>query len=201
MTGHLQLVLSRTALALALVAAPLSVVAQENDQSEDIASDLALGEQVDETRQVGDSYIKEEFSDWAMRCIVSDDENDPCQMYQLLTDQQGSPIAEVTLFPLPEGSQAVAAMNVIVPLETALQQQLTIKVDESQALRYPYALCNTVGCYARIGLQEEQLSTYRNGSAAVLTIIPFAAQDQRVQVTMSLSGFTAAFDALSAEQQ
>ena len=51
------------------------------------------------------TYIKEEFGDWQMKCFRSEAEEDPCQMYQLLREDAGNPVAEFSLFRLPDGSQ------------------------------------------------------------------------------------------------
>jgi invasion protein IalB len=53
------------------------------------------------------------------------------------------------------------------------------------------------GCYARIGFTAEDITRYKAGKEAVISIVPVVAPDQRVSVTMSLRGFTAAFDASS----
>lgn len=184
--------------ALALPLALVSTLAVAQSDSSSIADELSLG---DATPRVGDTYIKEELGDWDLRCIKTDGDTDPCQMYQLLNDQQGSPISEFTLFKLPEGGQAKAGATVVVPLETSLSNQLTIKIDDGVAKRYPFAFCNQVGCYARIGLTEEDVNKFKQGSKAVLTIVPIVAPDQTVTVDLSLSGFTASYDVVSVIEQ
>ena len=163
---------------------------------------LALGEPEDNTPKQGETYVNEVLGDWSVRCIVVDGQDDPCQMYQLLSDETGQPIAEFTLFRLPEGGQAAAGATVVVPLETSLQQQLSIRVDDEQGKRYPYSFCNTVGCYARIGLTAEDVAMYKAGGTATISLVPALAPDQLVvSVTMSLSGFTAAFEKASIIEQ
>ncbi|WP_187430750.1 hypothetical protein ROLI_020510 [Roseobacter fucihabitans] len=166
--------------------------------SSSIADELSLG---DASPRVGETYIKEEFGDWDLRCIKTEEDEDPCQMYQLLEDEQGAPISEFTLFKLPEGNQAQAGATVVVPLETSLAAQLSIKVDDAPAKRYPFAFCNQVGCYARIGLTPEDVEQLKKGGEAILTIVPVVAPDQRVNVTLSLNGFTASFDQVSVIEQ
>lgn len=163
-----------------------------------IEDQLSLGENADETPVLGQPYTREVNGAWEMRCIrVAEGEEEPCQMYQLLDDGQGAPVAEVSLFRLPEGGRAVAGATVIVPLETALPQQMTIAIDGGQARRYPYAFCNPVGCYVRLGLTQEDVDAFKRGAEAVMTIVPALAPDQKVELTMSLSGFTASFDKAS----
>lgn len=187
------------------LAAPVALVTTfavaQSDTSSDrstIADELSLGEVAP---KIGETYIKEELGDWDMRCIRTEDGDDPCQMYQLLSDQQGSPISEFTLFKLPEGGQAQAGATVVVPLETSLASQLTIKIDDQPAKRYPFAFCNQVGCYARIGLTEEDVNQLKQGNQAQLTIVPIVAPDQRVNIALSLTGFTASFEVVSIIEQ
>ena len=89
----------------------------------------------------------------------------------------------------------------IVPLETSLQDQLTIRIDEGLAKRYPFLFCNTLGCYARIGLTDEDIAAYKRGAQAMIQIIPARAPDQLVRLRLSLNGFTASFDKASVIDQ
>lgn len=166
-----------------------------------IEDQLSLGEPANTEPQVGQTYIQEKNGDWEMRCIRAEDGDDPCQMYQLMTDSEGTPVAEISIFRLPEGGRAVAGATIIVPLETSLPEQLTMQVDAGQARRYPFAFCNTVGCYSRVGLVQEEVTAFRRGNAASVTIVPALAPDQKVELTMSLSGFTASYDKTSVAQQ
>ncbi|WP_299686562.1 invasion associated locus B family protein [uncultured Tateyamaria sp.] len=166
-----------------------------------IEDQLSLGEPANTEPQVGQTYIQEKNGDWEMRCIRTEDGNDPCQMYQLMTDSEGTPVAEISIFRLPEGGRAVAGATIIVPLETSLPEQLTMRVDAGQARRYPFAFCNTVGCYSRVGLVQEEVNSFRRGNAATVTIVPALAPDQKVELKLSLSGFTASFEKTSVAQQ
>ena len=166
-----------------------------------IEEQLSLGEDASKDPELGKPYTKETNGSWEMRCIKTEAEEDPCQMYQLLDDGQGAPVAEVSLFRLPDGGKAVAGATIVVPLETALPQQLTISVDGGKARRYPYAFCNPVGCYARLGLTAEDIASFKRGKEAVITIVPALAPDQQVKLNLSLSGFTASFDKVSVIEQ
>lgn len=169
-----------------------------NDEEPAIpSSGLSLGEEVDDTPKVGEQYISETIGAWQMRCLKTEDGSDPCQMYQLLAEQQGPPVAEFSMFRLPDGQQAKAGATVIVPLETSLQAQLTISVDGGKGKRYPYSFCNQVGCFARIGLTEQDIEALKRGNEAVLTIVPALAPDQQVIVALSLEGFTASYAKVS----
>jgi len=170
----------------------------ETEAASEIESQLSLGEVESGAPQVGETYLREKVGDWDMRCLRTETpEDDPCQMYQLLLDEQGAPVAEFTLFRLPDGGQAIAGATVIVPLETALQQQLRIRVDQGASKRYPFTLCNPLGCYARIGLTAQDVASYRAGATATLTIVPALAPDQPVNLPLSLIGFTKGFEMTS----
>ncbi len=188
-------------IALMLAAAPSLAVAQSEDAgAEEVpaAEDtLPIGTPVTEDGEaVGSAYLAEEHGDWQVRCIRAAEGDDPCQLYQLMTDGNGASVAEITIFALPEGQQAVAGATVIVPLETLLIRQLTLSVDGGPAKQYPFTFCTEQGCFSRIGLTEDDLAAFRRGNAAGISIVPAAAPNQQVTVSASLSGFTAAFNAL-----
>lgn len=148
---------------------------------------------------IGDTYVREEFTDWQMRCVrVEPGTPEPCQLYQLLRDETGNPVAEISMFGLPTGGQAAAGATVITPLETLLTEQLTVQVDTGQAKRYPFTWCSAIGCFARIGFTDAEIAQFKRGNVANLSIVPVAAPDQRVRLTMSLAGFTAGLDAVDA---
>ncbi|MEM8656280.1 MAG: invasion associated locus B family protein [Pseudomonadota bacterium] len=201
---------SLIALSVALLM-PIGVMAQSTDtttedttEAPDVGSaieeQLSLGEDAS-APQVGETYTAETNGDWQLRCIKTEDgQDEPCQMYQLMSDAEGTPVAEISIFRLPEGGRAVAGATIIVPLETSLPQQLTLEVDGGQARRYPFAFCNPIGCYSRVGLVAEEVAQFRRGANAKLTIVPALAPDQKVELTMSLSGFTASFDKTSIAQ-
>lgn len=194
----------------ALVALTLgagSAVAQSTqdsttEQDSTVDSQLALGEDAEQPAGVGAPYTKEVVGDWELRCLKTETpDEDPCQLYQLLDDGEGAPVAEVSLFRLPDGGQAKAGATVIVPLETALPNQLLISIDGAKAKRYPYAFCNRLGCYARIGLTEEDVAQFKRGNEAVISIVPALAPDQTVKLTLSLTGFTAGYEKVSVIEQ
>jgi invasion protein IalB len=197
----LKIVLPAVAMALAgPAAAQTSEAPAPADAAEPAAplpgGDLALGEAVSGTAGIGEPYIGAEFTDWVLRCVRTESGNDPCQLYQLLMDQQGNSVAEISLFPLPEGQQAAAGVTIITPLETLLTEQVTMRIDEGQAKRYPFTFCSAVGCVSRIGLLPEEVDAFRRGNRAQIRIVPAAAPDQEVLLAVSLSGFTAGFQAL-----
>ncbi|WP_040604789.1 invasion associated locus B family protein [Sagittula stellata] len=177
--------------------APAAETDQEQPSSPSVGGDLDLGTGDEPAQQQQPQpYIKETFSDWALQCIkVPQREDEICQMYQLLNDGQGASVAEVSIFRLQNGGQAVAGGTFIVPLETLLTQKLTVTVDGGSARKYDFSFCAQIGCYARVGFTAEDIARFKAGAKAQVTIVPALAPDQKVTVDMSLAGFTAAFDA------
>ncbi len=160
---------------------------------------LSLGEDVNGEDAIGSTYRAAEHGDWEMRCIrTPEGEPDPCNLYQLLSDAEGNDVAEISLFPLPDGGQAVAGATIVTPLETLLTEQVTIAVDSANAKRYPFTFCAPIGCFSRVGLTESDVAAFKAGRAATLSIVPFGAPDQRVTLDISLTGFTAGYDAVAA---
>jgi invasion protein IalB len=175
--------------------------AGQSGTADQIESQLSLGEDAEKDAELGKPYTKEVVGAWEMRCIKTEQEVDPCQMYQLMDDGQGNPVAEISLFRLPGSGKAVAGATVVVPLETALPNQLTLSVDGGKARRYPFAFCNPVGCYVRLGLTANDVTQFKRGNEGVFTIVPALAPDQKVELSLSLDGFTAGYDKVSVIDQ
>ncbi len=170
-------------------------------EGQDVGGDLSMGSPIEQAEaqagqlRVGQPYIREEFGDWALRCLKAEEgQQDPCQLYQLLLDADENPVAEISMFPLADGGRAVAGATIVAPLETLLTQQLTLQVDGGEARRYPFTFCNTAGCVSRVGFTQEEINLFKRGRQATVRMVPAAAPDDEVLVTISLNGFTAGFD-------
>ena len=128
-----------------------------------------------------------------MRCIRTEGEVDPCELYQLMSDQDDNAVAEITMIPLRNGNVA-AGSTLIAPLETDLIQGLGFGVDNSEVRGYPFSFCAPVGCVSRMGFTAEELNAMKRGNKAVVTLLPFGADpEDPVRLDLSLTGFTAAF--------
>jgi len=190
-----------------LIAAAASVSAQETTTEEtaapvaeetaapEAAADLDMGTEVAAADAVGTPYIRDTFGDWSLRCLRAEEgQDDPCQLYQLLNDDAGNSVAEISMFPLPDGGRASAGATIVVPLETLLTEQLQISVDGSATRRYPFTFCNRAGCVSRVGFTQEEVNQFKRGSKATMRMVPAAAPEEEVVLDISLSGFTAGYD-------
>ncbi|KAF0674736.1 invasion associated locus B family protein [Profundibacterium mesophilum] len=147
---------------------------------------------------VGETYISESHGDWNVRCVRTAEGSDPCQLYQLLKDERGNSVAEISLFGLPQNDQVEAGATIITPLETLLTEQLSLSVDGGKQNSYPFTFCAANGCYARVGFTASEVNQFKRGNSALMRIVPAAAPDQMIDLTISLSGFTAGYEAVNA---
>lgn len=157
-------------------------------------SQLDMGQPVSDGPALGERYSKEKHGDWDMACIKSEAEVDPCSMLQILKDDQGNAVAEMSLFRLESGGQAVAGATMIVPLETLLTARLTIAIDGGPGKQYQFAYCNPIGCFANIGLTQADVDALKRGNSATVSIVPAPAPDEVIRLPMSLKGFTAGYN-------
>lgn len=196
------------ALILALAATPLIAQTEEAPATEEAApaadaaaaDNLALGQEVGAADGPGSTYTAANFEAWEQKCVRTESGVDPCQLYMLLKDQDGNSVAEFTMFNLPKGSEgpAVAGATFIAPLETLLTAGMTLQIDDAKGKLYPFTFCAPIGCVARIGFTAEEITAMKAGANAKITIVPFVAPDEKVELSISLKGFTAGYDAVTA---
>lgn len=163
------------------------------------AADPVAG--LDTGREVAEEnapYIRENHGDWALRCFPTEGQDDLCQMYQLLTEEAGNPVAEFSLYRLENAGNVVAGATLAVPLGTLLTEEVKLSVDTGKPKSYAYSYCTMAGCFSRIGLTQADIDTMKRGATATIEIVPAQAPTQKVRIDVSLSGFTAAFEAASA---
>ncbi|UWQ20261.1 invasion associated locus B family protein [Jannaschia sp. W003] len=145
-------------------------------------------------------YVRETHGDFEVRCLrAADGQEDPCQLFQRLEDQQGNPTADVNFFDLPDGAELAGGATIITPLSTLLTAQVTLSIDGGQARRYPFAFCDGGGCYARLGFTADDIARFRRGAMARIVVVPALAPDQPAELDLSLRGFTAGYSAVEVD--
>jgi invasion protein IalB len=147
-----------------------------------------------ETAQAGQVYLAETMAPWELRCTKTTSGKDPCQIFQALRNDTGASVAEFNMFAVPDGQGAAAGAVIIVPLETALDRGLILKVDDKEARGWGFDFCNSYGCVVRAGFTAAELEEMKAGTKAVLSITPMADRDTPVELTLNLEGFSAAID-------
>jgi len=172
--------------------------AAETTTGDAAGSGFDLGREVQEDpAYIDPTYIKEKYGDWQMRCFRIAEGDDPCQMFQLLLDEQDNPVAEFTVFRLEDGGAAVAGATITAPLFTLLSEAVKVSIDGGKIKSYPFRFCGPTGCVAQIGFTQEEVDAFKHGASATITIVPAQAPDQRVPIKASLDGFTAAYENVS----
>lgn len=153
------------------------------------------------TPQPAQPYVAAEHRDWQVICTrIEGQEAEACEIYQLLREASGQPIAEISIAALAETGQIVAGATITTPLETFLPAGLGFRLgaDAEEMRIEAFRVCTVVGCVVRMGLSAAEVQAMERGSDAFVTIVPFVAVDRPVDITVSLRGFTAAMRDLRA---
>ena len=181
--------------------APTDDAAQsaETAPADDTATDADAAEvAAEQSAEIGEpaapEITVETFGDWEVRCTADKSE---CFMYQLVQDNAENPVAEFTVIALPDDAKAVAGVTVVTPLGTMLDVGLLVQVDSGEARKYNYTWCDQSGCFARFGFEADMLNNYKRGNTARMRLVSVSRPDQPVDLGVSLTGFTGAFNAIS----
>ncbi|WIV52176.1 invasion associated locus B family protein [Marivivens sp. LCG002] len=177
----------KTISVVSLLALSGAAVAQEQTAEQDAAATAEP--------QVGETYVSETSGDWDVRCLKTEEGTDPCQIYQLLLNDAGNAVAEFTMLPLNEEGPAVAGATMVTPLETYLPAGIAMTIDGGEERRYDFTFCNVQGCVSRMGVTAEDISLMQKGAKATVKLVPAGSETgEPVVLTLSLSGFTAAYE-------
>lgn len=147
------------------------------------------------TSEVPREFVREVHGDWEIRCAGGEEANN-CFLYQLLLNNEGTPIAELSLVKLPVGSEAVAGATVVAPLGTLLTRGVNFSIDGAASTQYPFSWCTAPGCFSRFGLTDLTVEGMKTGGEITISLFSIANAQTPIQVNASLSGFTAAFEAM-----
>lgn len=171
----------KTAILAGALAVPIAANAQESE------AEIA----------VGTTYLVETYTDWQLACDKTETGADPCRIIQNVANNVGSTLARVSIETYTDPSKGIAAgARITVPLLTSLAEGLRLQIDEHPAKQYPFAYCDTVGCYALLGFTLEELGWLKNGNSVTLVSVPFGGAREPAVMQVSLSGITSAYDAL-----
>ncbi len=132
--------------------------------------------------------------DWEIGCLAG---TTNCEMQQVANDPQGNPVLLVRVLKLPAGADAPALAILNTPLGTLLPAGLGFQIDSGEQATLPFEWCVQEGCVVRLGLRQPEIDAMKRGRAVNMTVRSIADPDNPVSLTLSLSGFTAAFDSLT----
>lgn len=191
--------------ALALTLSPFAALAQDSGTAQPPAVSTGTVEGAPAAGAEGGpgtAYLKATHEDWSLLCVKVAEGTEPCVLSQrgFRTDPDGTqkPVAELNLFPLPAGGPAALGANFIAPLGTLLTENLRLQIDDSPVKVYPFSWCDAEGCVARVGLTTEEVEAMKKGSTLKAVVYPVEAPEEKVELPLSLKGFTAGLEALLA---
>lgn len=119
-----------------------------------------------------------------------------CTMQQVLTVNDTDDVAlAVTVAFNPNSGEPV--MFAMTPLGVDLPVGVGLKVDEGPQLGVPYTVCQRIGCRAAIPVTQPLLTSLKGGSTLKVS---YSYRGRRIDVPVSLNGFTAAYKALEAKR-
>ena len=146
----------------------------------------------------GPELSSEKFGDWDLRCTADESE---CFLYQLVVNPAGDPVSEISIIALPAGGEAVTGATVVTPLGTLLPAGLSFQIDSGPVQKFPFSWCLRSGCFSRFGLPAEGLASLKAGSKAIMSLSALDIPDQPIDLEVSLTGFTAGYNAMAAKLQ
>ncbi len=133
---------------------------------------------------------------WEVACSP---QGDNCAMAQIGSDASGTPVLEMVVRKLAEpleaeGRKATAVLDIITPLGVVLTSGLALQIDSGRSESAPFQVCTEQGCLVREPVDDELIGRLKAGGKAKVTVV--AANQGEVSSTLSLSGFTKAYNSL-----
>lgn len=136
----------------------------------------------------------EKFTDWSARCQKPKDaEQEQCYIFQnLVLKEGGQRLLHIAVMYLQPDNQPAAIVT--VPLGVLLPRGVGLQVDDGEKIRFAYERCDASGCTGGLVLTDTVINALKKGKQAKFSF--FSGTGQEVAVPVSLSGFTAGFNAL-----
>lgn len=152
-----------------------------------------------------ETYVDEQFDDWQRECLRMPEDSgqeDPCRMVQVLKDAAENPVGKIAIGRQPDGSNAAASGEVALPTDMGiyLPEGIAIGVDDGLKKTYGFYRCLPDACTSQLRFTNDDVTAFKAGTTMWLNIVAFLPDDRRkalrLQIPVSLKGFTKAFDSL-----
>jgi len=145
----------------------------------------------------GPTSLTETYKSWIVRCATPSagkDQPSPtriCEMAQELRQQKsGQLLLAMALQPDIHG----ASLTFIAPFGLLLSEGIKVAVDGNTVAQGGFRTCLPRGCVSTINLAQEVLDRFSAGAEATITMR--GVKGRKITLTLSLSGFTAAWNRL-----
>lgn len=142
----------------------------------------------------------EQFRDWKVQCgTIPNSGKERCQMSQQVTrGDSGDPVMRMAVGFTPQNSQPAAIFQ--LPLGIVLPKGIALRVDDGEPVRFPIQICVKQGCRADLPLKQNLLEQMKAGRKAYIMARTPRAESGKVELPISLLGFTAAYNRISESQ-
>ena len=132
---------------------------------------------------------------WVHRCTQDEQSGkENCQIVQRLSQtESGKRVVEVIISDAT-GEQGKRRAVIVLPLGVAIQPGVRLEIDEHEPYSFNISHCLPNGCYAVLDLPTDLTDKLKRGNEAKLTMATF--QGKTVSMTLTLKGFTSAFNKL-----
>lgn len=133
-----------------------------------------------------------EFGDWSVRCYPATSAT-PCEMIELLVNKKsGRRVLGVLLVYNQARNQNL--LQIAVPLGVMLQNGAVLGSDTYTSGVMHFRLCDMQGCYVVAPLDNDAVKAIGQATKAEVKIV--STEGKNFNITFSLNGFTAAYNAL-----
>lgn len=134
------------------------------------------------------------FKDWVVKCEGGEGQSERCYIVQnIVITQTGQRLLTFTAGYIGADSGPVA--HLLLPLGMYLPAGVALKVDSGEQFKAPVIICSANGCEASLSLDDDLLPQLKNGLVAQVAFLDGTARRQ-ITISVSLKGFTAAFNSL-----
>lgn len=148
----------------------------------------ALAVRADDTQQI--------LGSWTLRCSAKTEvATGACMMFQNLVQKAGGqPVLQFGIGMAPH--DALPTVLVSLPLGIALPPGISMQIDDGPPAVFPVERCEPDGCRASMKLRENTIKQLAQGRQLHVTFYDGARKP--LKVSLSLDGFAAAYQALTA---
>lgn len=145
--------------------------------------------------QQANSEKRATYKDWEVHCIKG---TDTCAMQQVGSTAQEERALYITIqrvknTPSADGRAIPAVISALAPLGVLIPYGLRAVIDAGDPTGMPFERCGPAGCVASAPMSDQTVTRMKKGNRIVFKF----ALDREIDVPISLSGFTAAYNSLT----
>ena len=157
---------------------------------------FAAGASAQERQPV--TELKATHGSWEVHCAK--EKPDACYMGQIGNGGNGQPLVSVRIQKTPnltgpEGQPIEAVIQIQAPLGVLLTAGVSMQIDAAKPGLAPYKFCTPQNCVVEEPVSAELIGRMKKGASAKMSVIS-ALNGEKGEATISLSGFTKAYNSL-----